>query len=131
MANAYIHSVSSAKKFGGIPEDYLEIHKKMDCSKAYMADNRHRALTHNMFWILEVMIPLFGYTLINSEGKVACVKDVCEVHLLEDFKMKFIPTVQDYLENMELKGWMQNGNGEVPSSCKKLYKSKIKQVNID
>ena len=49
MANAHIHSKSSARRFGGQLEDYLEIHIKMDCSKAYISDNRHRALTHNAF----------------------------------------------------------------------------------
>jgi hypothetical protein len=27
MAHPYQHAVSSARKFGGIPEDYVEIHK--------------------------------------------------------------------------------------------------------
>ncbi len=58
MANAYIHSVSSVKKFGGVVEDYLHLHQKMDCSKAYIADNRHRTLTHNMVWVMEIMIPI-------------------------------------------------------------------------
>ena len=69
MANAYIHSKSSARRFGGHPDDYLTIHIKMDCSKAYVSDNRHRALTHTNFWIHEVMIPLFGYTIKNSDEK--------------------------------------------------------------
>ena len=42
-----IHAESSARKFGGQPEDYLEIHNFMDSSKSVIADNRHRALTHN------------------------------------------------------------------------------------
>ena len=33
MANPIIHSKSSAKRFGGKFEDYLEIHEKMDCSR--------------------------------------------------------------------------------------------------
>lgn len=120
MANAHIHSKSSARKFGGNPEDYLAIHIKMDCSKAYVADNRHRALTHTNFWIHEVMIPIFGYTFKNSAGKDICVKDICEQHILEDFGMKFIPTAQDYLENMDFKDWMQNGIKDIPSSYAKL-----------
>lgn len=120
MANAHIHSKSSARKFGGTPEDYLAIHIKMDCSKAYVADNRHRALTHTNFWIHEVMIPIFGYTFKNSAGKDICVKDICEQHILEDFGMKFIPTAQDYLENMDFKDWMQNGIKDIPSSYAKL-----------
>lgn len=120
MANAYIHSVSSAKKFGGTPDDYQKIHEKMDCSKAYISHNGHRALTHHTFWIHEVMIPIFGYTITNSQGKVVSVKDICEQHLLEDYCMKFIPTAQDYLENLTVQDWMHNGLKGRPSSTKSL-----------
>jgi len=120
MANAHIHSVSSARRFGGQPEDYLTIHIKMDCSKAYLSDNRHRALTHHGFWIHEVMIPIFGYTITNSADKVVSVKDICEQHILEDFGMRFIPTAQDYLEHLDFKEWMQNGLKDNPSSAIKI-----------
>ena len=129
MANAWIHAKSSARKHGGEIEDYLSIHMKMDCSKAYVADNRHRALTHTNFWIHEVMIPIFGYTIKNSNGKEVCVKDLCEQHILEDFGMRFIPTPQDYLENMEFMDWMQNGIKDIPSSFTKLKeKGNIKVI---
>ena len=124
MANAHIHSKSSSRKFGGIPEDYLNIHIKMDCSKAYFPSNVHRALTHHSFWIHEVMIPIFGYTFKNSDGKDVCVKDICEQHILEDFGMRFIPTAQDYLENMDFKDWMQNGINDIPSSFSRLNNKK-------
>ena len=126
MANAHIHARQSVKKFGGQLEDYINIHIKMDCSKAYISDNRHRALTHNGFWIHEVMIPLFGYTIENSDSRMVSVKDICEQHILEDFGMRFIPTAQDYLENMEFKDWMQNGLKDSPSSYKKIENRKIK-----
>jgi len=129
MANAYIHSKSSARKFGGIPEDYLSIHIKMDCSKAYFPSNAHRALTHHSFWIHEVMVPLFGYVMENSDGKKISVKDICEQHVLEDFGMRFIPTAQDYIENMEFKDWMQNGVKDIPSSYRKIKeKGNIKPI---
>lgn len=128
MANAHIHSVSSQRKFGGVAEDYLAIHMKMDCSKAYISDNRHRTLTHNSFWIHEVMIPIYGYTITNSDGRVVSVKDICEQHILEDFGLRFIPTAQDYLENMEFQTWMQNGIG-FPSSVKKIQERKVKMTD--
>lgn len=114
-------------------EDYMAIHAKMDCSKGYIADNRHRVLTHTMFWIQEVMIPLYGQTLTNSDGKIVSVKDVCEQHILEDYRHKFIPTPQDFIQEMEFKEWMQNGRS-VPESCKRLYKkveTNYSQLNID
>ena len=114
MANPVIHSLNSCKTWGGKLEDYLPIHKKMDCSKAYIADNRHRSLTHHPFWIHEVMVPLFGDYIINSDEKMVSVKDICERHILEDFQMKYIPTAQDYIENITLEKWMQNGMKDYP-----------------
>lgn len=134
MANAYIHSKNSVRRYGGTIDNYIEIHKKMDCSKKVVASNQHRALTHHMFWILEVMIPIFGYTITNSDGKEVCVKDICEEHILEDFGMKFIPTPQDYIEGMEMQDWMQNGVSGIPASCRKLGLNKTKKtkhINFD
>ena len=128
MANAHIHSLSSVRKFGGTIEDYLPIHIKMDCSKAYISDNRHRTLTHNSFWIHEVMIPIYGYTITNSDKRQVSVKDICEQHILEDFGLRFIPTAQDYLENMEFQTWMQNGIG-FPASMKKLQNHKTNMTD--
>jgi hypothetical protein len=123
MSAPHLHAISSSKKFGGKMEDYMDIHEKMDCSKGYFPDNRHRVLTHTMFWIKEVMIPIFGSTRVNSDNRIYSVKDICEQHILEDFRQKFIPTPQDFIENMEFKEWMQNGR-VVPSSAKLLYKNK-------
>jgi hypothetical protein len=132
MANAWIHSKSSARRFGGEPEDYMPIHEKMDCSKAYFSSNVHRVLTHHMFWVMEVMIPIFGYMFKRkSDGKEICTKDVCEQHILEDFGMKYIPTAQDYLENIDFADWMQNGMKGFPSSFKKIHEKSIKEVIKD
>jgi hypothetical protein len=132
MANAWVHSKTSAKKFGGTPDDYMAIHEKMDCSKAYIADNRHRTLTHNMFWVKEVMVPIFGYMFKRaSDGVEVCTKDVCEQHILEDFSMRFIPTAQDYLEHIDFQDWMQNGIKDYPSSFKKIREKNIKSTMKD
>ncbi|NDF17110.1 MAG: hypothetical protein EB079_03965 [Verrucomicrobia bacterium] len=131
MANAFIHAKSSVKKFGGQIDDYLSIHIKMDCSKAYISDNRHRALTHHSFWIHEAMIPIFGYTIKNSDGVEVSVKDICEQHLLEDFSMRFIPTAQDYIENLDFQDWMQNGVKSHPASYNKLVNKENLKINLD
>jgi len=62
MAKPLIHAQSSARKFGGQPEDYLEIHDFLDSSKAVFPDNRHRALTHNS-WFIFVVERVFGHTI--------------------------------------------------------------------
>ena len=130
MATPHIHSQSSAKKWGGKWEDYMEIHKKMDCTKAYFHDARHRAISHTMFWIEEVMLPLFGDVITNSSGRVVSVKDICELHILEDYHLKFIPTVGDFLQEMEMKDWMMNGIKDVPPSAKKRFKNGADEKNL-
>jgi hypothetical protein len=69
---------------------------------------------------------------VVAVDKDISVRDVGEQHVLEDFGMRFIPTPQDYLQEMEIKKWMNNGKDEVPSSFKKIEKNKIKRViNFD
>tara|TARA_R100001510_G_C7655636_1_gene214893 strand:- start:116 stop:520 length:405 start_codon:yes stop_codon:yes gene_type:complete len=134
MANPRVHSKSSVRLWGGEIEDYLPLHNKMDCSKKYFSDNRHRTLTHNMFFIFEVMLPLFGEYITNSSGKVVSVKDICEYHILEDYGKKFIPNVSDFLSEMDIKPWMANGVGENPYSIKKNVseeKKVLKRILID
>jgi hypothetical protein len=115
-----IHAQLDAKKFGGDPDDYLEIHEFMDSSKSAVSDNRHRTLTHNS-WFIGVVIPkVFGETFLRkSDGKRMSSRDIAESHVMQDFK-GFIPTAQDYIQEMEFKPWMNNGQGSWPSSCAKL-----------
>ena len=119
----FIHAKSSAKKFGGKPEDYQEIHDLLDSSKGAIADNRHRALTHNSWFLSNILEKIFGITIKNSDGKLVSVRDIGEQHILEDFRMKFIPSAQDYLSEIEFKSWMDNARGIAPSAIK-LYNRK-------
>lgn len=113
-----IHADSSSRLFGGEPEDYLDIHNFMDSSKGAIADNRHRALTHNAWFLSNVLEKVFGVTRTNSAGKAYSVREVGEQHVLEDYGKQFIPTAQDFLQEMEMKPWMENGKGYPPSSAK-------------
>lgn len=64
---------------------------------------------------------LHGTNIKNSNGKEVSVRDVAEQHILEDFKMRFIPSAQDYLSVMELRPWMNNAlGGDTPPSYEKL-----------
>lgn len=133
MSKPYIHSLSSARRFGGVPEDYIEIHNLLDSSKACICDNRHRALTHNSWFIGTILERIFGVTITNSDGKKVSVRDVGEQHVAEDFKGRFIPTAQDFLAEIEFKDWMNNAAGVPPSFCK-LEKKQItnhKKVTYD
>lgn len=129
MSKPYIHALSSARKFGGVPEDYLEIHNLMDSSKGAIADNRHRVLTHTSWFLSTILERVFGTTITNSAGRVVSVRDVGEQHILEDFGGRYIPTAQDYIEYMDFADWMQNGKGSPPSSVK-LDKHRANKVKL-
>ena len=103
MAHPLVHAESSAKKFGGKPEDYLAIHNWFDESKAYFADFRHRALRHHAEGIF-LAEKLFGVAIVNSDGKRIPVRYVGEQHVREDLGR--IPTVQDWLLEIKPQRWM-------------------------
>jgi hypothetical protein len=101
--NAVIHSQISVRKRGGKIEDYLAIHDFMDCTKELCSDNRHRIL-HTMWGIKRVIIPVFGHTIYNSDGKPVNVKDLCEQdHILPDYQNRFIPTLADFVKAIDPK----------------------------
>lgn len=91
------------RKHGGRPADYQPIHDLIDSSKAAVPDMRHRAILHSAFGIFLVE-RVFGVTLTNSDGAVVSVRDIAEEHVIEDLGR--IPTMQDYLDRMELAPWM-------------------------
>lgn len=99
----FIHAQLSAKKFGGKPEDYLDIHHEMDISKSCLADVRHRAIFHNTLGCY-VMERIFGYTRINSDGKEYSVRDIAEQHVMDDLGQ--IPTLGQWFEGMKIQPWM-------------------------
>lgn len=71
-------------------------------------------------------------TIVNSDGKHVSIRDIAEQHILEDFHMKFIPTISDYLSEMEYKDWMQNGILGTPTSVERIErKRKEKQLKIE
>jgi hypothetical protein len=125
MAKPWVHAMSSAKRYGGIPEDYLKIHDLMDSSKAVIADSRHRALTHNSWFVGTILEKVFGNHIVNSDGKRVSVRQIGEDHVMEDFSNRFIPAASDYLNEMEYKGWMQNGRDAVPPSFEKIQRNQV------
>lgn len=103
MSKPWVHARSSAKKFGGKPEDYVAIHDKIDSSKMAHAEVTHRCVFHSAFGIY-VIEEIFGRTLTNSDGREVHVRDVAEQHVLED--LGFIPSLSDWLKEMPAKPWM-------------------------
>lgn len=125
MANPWHHAVSSSRKWGGVPEDYLEIHQWFDATKAFLPDFRHRALRHHAEGIF-LMESIFGPTIELSTCGCGKTKDehwefgdenlhvftpkliptrwVGEQHVQED--LGHIPTAADWLECITPAPWM-------------------------
>ncbi len=103
MAHSYHHAVSSARKWGGVPEDYLPVHDWMDGSKVILADFRHRALRHHAegCWMAET---IFGITITNSSGHVVPVRMIAERHIVEDLRR--IPSFADWVRCIRPEPWM-------------------------
>jgi len=106
--NPLIHSKSSVRRWGGKVEDYMPLHQLLDSPKCTMNNNTSRFLTHNTWFAYEIIPKIFGYNIINSDGKSVDTVDIAMLHILEDYK-KFVPTPQDFLKHMEVQGWMNNG----------------------
>lgn len=124
MSKPWIHAESSARRFGGKPEDYIEIHNLMDSSKGTIADNRHRALTHNAWFVGTILEQIFGVCFENSAGRTVQVRDIGEQHVLEDYNGQYIPSAQDFLEKMPMEDWMNNGRNGAPPSYRAVLASR-------
>lgn len=93
------HAESSVKKWGGIPQDYIDIHNWFDETKQYTGDWTHRALRHHSAGI-EWAIKEFGHTIrMEFDGmklREVPTKLIAEQHVTED--CGYIPTPQDWLQ---------------------------------
>jgi len=113
--NPLYHSKSSVKRWGGDVLDYIQIHELLDSPKTTMNNNTSRMLTHNIWFCYHIIPKIFGYNITNSDGRSVDTVDIAMLHCAEDFRMQGIPTVQDYLENMVVQPWMNNGAKPLPS----------------
>ena len=104
MAHPFYHARSSAKKFGGVWQDYLAIHEFMDHTKAFIPDARHRLLLHNA-WGIFIAERVFGTVITRaSDGKVIPLRPIVEQHILEDFGGR-IPTLEACWGELPLYDW--------------------------
>ena len=125
MAHPWHHAVSSARKWGGVPEDYVEIHSFFDQSKSGLSDFRHRAMLHHTEGIF-LAERVFGVTVTISAGKQhtaeTCpgrpcgsecdhfeptqipVRWVGEQHVQED--LGCIPSLADWVTRIGPQPWM-------------------------
>lgn len=130
MGHPMVHAESSAKKFGGVAEDYLPIHDWFDQSKELMPDMRHRALRHHAAGIFEAE-RVFGHEITNSDGKKVQVRYIGEQHVVED--LGFIPTLHDWFENMTMQKWMMASDRRIHLANKRGRKlpHSLQHMNLD
>jgi uncharacterized protein DUF6915 len=107
MAHPHFHAVSSARKHGGSPEQYIALHSWFDESKAHLADFRHRASRHHaqgIFWAEEVFGETLTITLDDGRTKQVPVRLLGEQHVIEDLGR--IPTMADWFRKIQAEPWM-------------------------
>jgi hypothetical protein len=95
----WVHSKSSARKFGGTPLDYIAIHNWFDETKAWLGHSKHRMFRHHSEGIFECE-QRFGMTITNSDGKDVYVRYVAEQHVKEDCN-GYIPSAKEWVDNLE------------------------------
>jgi len=131
MPKPHIHALQDVKNFGGVVDDYIEIHSLMDSGKGALADNRGRAWSHNAHFIYDVLPRIFGTTITNSDGKVVSVSQIGENHVLMDFRGKFIPTLQDWMEETPIRPWMNNASlNDYPPSQRQIRNDDNDMMNV-
>lgn len=103
MAHPFHHAVSSAKRFGGAPTDYVAIHSWFDATKAHFADARHRALRHHREGIA-VMTEVFSGSAWSRLLDVS-LERLGEQHVEED--LGCVVSAADWLSHLEPAIWMR------------------------
>lgn len=127
------HAKLNVEAYGGKVEDYIKIHEVMDSSKQGLGDKRHRACYHHIHFVYNILPLIFGSVLTNSEGKTVSTTQIGEDHLAQDFGehgLNFLPTISDYLVNLPMEAWMDNGK-DYPPSRSGLEKPVYRDAKLD
>jgi hypothetical protein len=100
--NSWYHAQSAAHKWGGNPEQFIELEEFIDSSKKIIGDVRHRSLYHHTegVWLCQ---RIFGRTLLIGHTHVP-VRLIAERHILED--LGWLPSPADYIAGMPIAPWM-------------------------
>jgi hypothetical protein len=97
MANPAHHAISSARRYGGEPEQYRPIHEWFDEPKEWFADFRQRAIRHHSEGI-GIACGLFADIVVDigdGRTRIVPVRWIAEQHVREDLDR--IPTAADWL----------------------------------
>lgn len=87
------HAQISAKTYGGVWTDYIEIHNFLDSSKSSCANFKHRFLLHHAEGI-NLAVRLFGEQLTNSNRQTNSIRQILTDYLIED--VGNVVTIEDW-----------------------------------
>lgn len=99
MAHPLLHSKSSARKFGGKPEEYILYHEWLDATKAWVGHSVHRMFRHHSEGIFE-MEKIFGSSFTNSDNKIVYIRYIGEQHVREDCN-GYIPSAKEWIDGIK------------------------------
>lgn len=98
--NPNIHAKNAARKYGGVPSDYLPYEIFMDQCRGELGDIRHRLITHNAWFIHFVALKIFPRVFRNSDGNVVELLLVLEDHVREDMGGR-LPTLEENFRSIK------------------------------
>lgn len=132
LINSWHHAVSAARKWGGTPEDYIEIEEFIDSSKKIIGDVRHRAVYHHtegVFLCQRIFGRIITVNKKNGHGTVDVpVRLVAERHILED--LGWLPSPADYLSRIDIRqnDWMSGGMRKELGNFEQLFGGKVDEA---
>lgn len=97
------HAIADAKQHGGVPEDYIHIHKWFHVPASRVGGFKARFFLYHSQGIFTCE-EVFGATLCNSAGRVIPVRQIAEAHVLAT--MGQIPTTTNWLSAIVAEPWM-------------------------
>ena len=98
MSHPWEHAKSSARKWGGKPEEYMIYHEWFDETKAWIGHSKHRMFRHHSEGIFE-MESIFGISFVNSDNRVVYTRYIGEQHVKEDCN-GYIPSAKEWVDNI-------------------------------
>lgn len=97
--NPNIHAKNAARKYGGVPSDYLPYEIFMDQCREHLGDIRHRLITHNTWFIVIAELAL-GPEIKLSNGCTVRTMTVLEDHVREDMGGR-LPTLEENFRSIK------------------------------
>ena len=99
MSHPMEHAKSSARKWGGEPQEYLKYHEWFDETKAWIGHSKHRMFRHHSEGIFQLE-QIFGISFVNSVGKTVYIRYIGEQHVKEDCN-NYIPSAKEWVKMIE------------------------------